>query len=97
MHERYAYAAIVFLALGIADRTILGMWIVFSIVFILNLLAAIPPTDQIGALLPINGPLGVVGSVAMVAITIAVVLFLARSTTDTEAGEDPDAATASSP
>jgi Gpi18-like mannosyltransferase len=97
MHERYAYAAIVFLALGIADRTILGMWIVFSIVFILNLLAAIPPTDQIGALLPINGPLGVVGSVAMVAITIAVVLLLARSTRDTEAGEDPDAATASSP
>ena len=97
MHERYAYAAIVFLALGISDRPILGLWIAFSIVFTLNLLAAVPPTDQIGALLPINGPLGIVGSVAMVAITIAVVLILARSTRDGDANGEPDEASVASP
>jgi Gpi18-like mannosyltransferase len=97
MHERYAYAAIVFLALGIADRPILGLWIAFSIVFTLNLLAAVPPTDQIGVLLPVNGPLGIVGSVAMLAITIAVVLILARSTRGDEADGEQDAAAAPAP
>ena len=97
MHERYAYAAIVFLALGIADRPIFGLWMAFSVVFTLNLLAAVPPTDQIGALLPVNGPLGIVGSVAMLAITIAVVLILARSTRDGEANREPDTAAAPAP
>ena len=97
MHERYAYAAVVFLALGIADRPVLGLWMAFSVVFTLNLLAAVPPTDQIGALLPVNGPLGIVGSVAMLAITIAVVLILARSTRDGEANREPDTAAAPAP
>ena len=97
MHERYAYAAVVFLALGIADRPVLGLWMAFSVVFTLNLLAAVPPTDQIGARLPVNGPLGIVGSVAMLAITIAVVLILARSTRDGEANREPDTAAAPAP
>jgi Gpi18-like mannosyltransferase len=100
MHERYAYGAIVFLALCIADRRILAVWIAFGVVFTINLLAAIPPTDEIGRLLPIDGPLGVAGSVAMVAITIAVLLILVRSSRgepDEPVGAVRDAVPASSP
>ena len=42
--------------------------VAFGVVFTLNLLAAVPPTPEIGALLPIGGWLGIVGSVAMLAI-----------------------------
>lgn len=73
MHERYAYAAVVFLALLIVERRFLLLWLGFGIVFTLNLLAAVPPTTGIGDLLPVGGPLGVAGSIAMLAITIAVV------------------------
>ena len=44
MHERYAYAALVFLALLIPERRFLAIWIAFGVVFTLNLLAAVPPT-----------------------------------------------------
>jgi Gpi18-like mannosyltransferase len=68
MHERYAYGAIVFLLLAFPDRhaawTALGLGVVFT----LNLLAAIPPTTDIGALLPVSGVVGVGGSVAMLTI-----------------------------
>jgi Gpi18-like mannosyltransferase len=72
MHERYAFGALVFLVLLIPERRILALWLVLGVVTTLNLLAAIPPTDQIGALLPISGPLGVAGSIAMIAITLLV-------------------------
>ncbi len=42
MHERYAYGALVFLALLIPERRFLVMWLVFSVAFTLNLLAAVP-------------------------------------------------------
>jgi hypothetical protein len=45
----------------------------------LNLLAAIPPSEQIGALLPISGLLGVAGSLAMIAITLLVLRELVMS------------------
>ena len=70
MHERYAYAAVVFLALLIDDRRILWLWIAFGVVFTLNLLAAVPPTPGIGELLPVAGPLGALGSIAMTAICL---------------------------
>jgi hypothetical protein len=72
MHERYAFGALVFLVLLIPERRILVLWLVLGVVTTLNLLAAIPPSEQIGALLPISGPLGVVGSLAMIAITLLV-------------------------
>jgi hypothetical protein len=72
MHERYAFGALVFLVLLIPDRRILGLWVVLGVVMTLNLLAAIPPSEQIGALLPISGPLGVAGSLAMVTLTLLV-------------------------
>jgi hypothetical protein len=72
MHERYAYGALVFLALLIPDRRVLVTWIVFGVVFTLNLLAAVPPAPRIGELLPVQGLLGIAGSVGMLAVTIVV-------------------------
>jgi hypothetical protein len=89
MHERYAYGALVFLAVLINDRRMLGLWLVFGAVFTLNLLAAIPPTPEIGAALPIFGVLGTVGSVAMVGVTLATVVLLFRSPPG-EAPKPPD-------
>ena len=82
MHERYAYGALVFLALLLPDRRVLGVWLVFGIVFTLNLLAAIPPTPEIGAALPVFGPLGVIGSIVLTvcaAVTIGLSLDERRS------------------
>jgi Gpi18-like mannosyltransferase len=73
MHERYAYGALVFLLLLIDDRRVRALSVAFGVVFTLNLLAAIPPTPEIGDVLPVFGPLGVAGSVAMIAITLACV------------------------
>lgn len=78
MHERYAYAALVFLALLIVDRRVLAVWIVFGVFFTLNLFAAAPPTPEIGRLLPVAGALGIVGSVAITACAVAVLALLSR-------------------
>jgi hypothetical protein len=51
-------------------------------VFTLNLLAAAPPTPEIGAAIPVGGPLGVGGSIAMLAIlggTLAILRGEART------------------
>lgn len=79
MHERYAFGALVFLMLLIDDRRARVLAIAFGVVFTLNLLAAVPPTPEVGTLLPVEGLLGVVGSVAMLAITLACVAMLMRS------------------
>jgi hypothetical protein len=78
MHERYAYPAVVFLALLLPDRRVIMIWLAFSVVFTLNLLAAIPPTPEIGTTLPVFGPLGVLGSLVMTAITASVLWLLLR-------------------
>ncbi len=49
MHERYAYAALVFLVLLLPERRPRWLWLAFGSVFALNLLAAVPPTPAIGA------------------------------------------------
>lgn len=76
MHERYAYGALAFLMLLIPDARVRWLGIAFGLVFTLNLLAAVPPTPEIGSLLPVGGWLGIVGSLAMVAIC-GVALWLA--------------------
>ena len=55
VHERYAYAALIFLAPLIPDRRVLVTWLGLTTVMTLNLLAAVPPTAEIGAVLPIGG------------------------------------------
>ena len=69
MHERYAYPVLAFLLLGVTDRGLRWVSLVFGVVFTLNLLAAIPPIAEIGALLPVAGPLGVAGSTIIVVLT----------------------------
>jgi hypothetical protein len=84
MHERYAYAAVILLIATIPDRR--GLWLAAAagVVFTLNLVAAAPPTPDIGRLVPIAGPVGIVGSLAMVAITILTLRWM----TSPGSGED---------
>ncbi len=70
MHERYAFGALVFLTLLVPEPRIRWLAIAFGIVFTMNLLAAVPPTAQIGAVLPVMGPLGIVGSLAVLVMSI---------------------------
>ncbi len=79
MHERYAYAALIFLVLVVAERRLSWLWLVFGVVFTLNLLAAVPPTPEIEQLLPVAGPLGIAGSIAMIALTFVSLAALRRS------------------
>jgi Gpi18-like mannosyltransferase len=69
MHERYAYAAIVLLLLLVTDARIRWLWIPFAAIFTLNLVAAVPVTPELSAMLPVSGVLGVAGSLAMLALT----------------------------
>ena len=51
--------------------------IAFGVVFTLNLLAAVPPTPaDRRRCCPVDGSLGIVGSVAMLAITAACVVLV---------------------
>jgi hypothetical protein len=95
MHERYAFGALAFLVLAFPDRRAAWLAFAFGVVFTLNLLAAIPPTSEIGAVLPVAGPLGVAGSVAMLAILGATLVFLRieadrSAATRTAAGDAPN-------
>ena len=77
MHERYAYGALIFLMLLLVERPLRALAIGFGVVFTLNLLAAVPPTPEIGAAAPRSpGPLGVAGSVAMIAIAVSCLWLL---------------------
>ena len=78
MHERYAYGALIFLMLLIPEARIRWLGLGFGVVFTLNLVAAIPATDDLGRLLPVGGPLGLAGSIAMVCITVATLYELQR-------------------
>jgi hypothetical protein len=78
MHERYAFGALVFLPLAFPDRRAAWLALAFGVVFTLNLLAAIPPTAEIGATLAVGGPLGIAGSIAMLAILGGTLAVLAR-------------------
>jgi hypothetical protein len=80
MHERYAYPVLIFLALAFPDRRAVALWIAFGVVFTVNLLAAVPPSDEIERILPVGGVLGLVGSVAMTAIGVATFIELRRAT-----------------
>jgi Gpi18-like mannosyltransferase len=76
MHERYAFGVLAFLPLAFPDRRAAWLAAAFGIVFTLNLLAAVPPTPGIAAALPVSGPLGIVGSIAMTGIAIVTLKLL---------------------
>ena len=76
MHERYAYPALIFLLVLFPDRRAVALWATLGVVYTLNLVAAVPPTPALAAILPVDGWLGIVGSVAMTAILIGTLVAL---------------------
>jgi Gpi18-like mannosyltransferase len=86
MHERYAYAAAIFLILLIPEARIRLLAIVLGFVFTLNLWAQVPPTPAFKALLPPDGVVAIVGCVVMLVLTLIVVReVVARRTPATSA------------
>jgi hypothetical protein len=94
MHERYAYAALIIPVLLLARPSVRWWWLAFSVVFFLNLVAAAPPSAEIGGLVPVFGPLGVVGAAAMTALCFWAVALTRRASLDEpepqRAAEAPD-------
>lgn len=73
MHERYTYAGLVFLVLLWPDRRAIGLWVAQGILFAANLVAAVPPAGGPGSLLPVDGIVGLVGSIGMTVVAALVV------------------------
>jgi dolichyl-phosphate-mannose-protein mannosyltransferase len=78
MHERYAYAAFVFLAILIDDRRARWIALALGVVFTLNLVAA-ASKDYLGGILDVTGPVGIAGAVAIVAIALVLVFEMLRA------------------
>jgi hypothetical protein len=78
MHERYAFAAIVFLAPLLPAPRIRWLWLALTITITANLVSAIPATAALGTALPATGALGVAGAVTMLALTAACLALLLR-------------------
>jgi len=70
MHERYAYAALIVVLLLIPDRAVRWMAAVLGVVFTLNLISAVPATPALQAALPVDGALGIAGSILMTGVSI---------------------------
>ena len=79
MHERYAFAALMIPVLLLSHRPTLWWWLAFSVTFFLNLVAAVPPSPDIGAWIPVSGPLGVVGALAMTGLCVWAVVLTRRA------------------
>ena len=79
MHERYAYGALVFLMLLIPERRIRYIALAFGVVFTVNLIAAISAAPDQPDLIPISGAFGVIGSLSMIAITVATLRELSQT------------------
>ena len=78
MHERYAFGALVFLALLLPERGPRTLWVVLTAAVTANLLAAIPPPLPFGPI-PIGGSVGLLGSVAITTVGVACLVLVARS------------------
>ena len=78
MHERYNYGAVVFLLLLLSAPRMCWLNLSFGIVITLNVLAAVPPTAEIHSAFRLSGLLGVLGSIAMLAITGIVCTMLTQ-------------------
>jgi hypothetical protein len=68
MHERYAYASIVFLVFALTDIRAIVLWFALGIIVTANTFMAIPTVDW-WFLAPL-------GSVAMIALTVAALAIL---------------------
>jgi hypothetical protein len=88
MHERYAFAALVFLAPLLGRRPIQVAWGILAVAVSANLVAGAPP-DQLGAIVPVGGLVGLVGSIAMIGATGIVFTVLVADRVD-GSGAAPD-------
>lgn len=86
MHERYAYPAFVFLLMAINGRALLALWAVFSVVFLANLVAAIPPPELT---LPNTAPASLVGAAVITLIALIAVLLTGREEPEHDAIGEP--------
>jgi hypothetical protein len=78
MHERYAYAAVLFLLVLVYDRRAFVLCLVLGVVLTLNLLSAAPANALIQRTLPHSGPVSIVGSIVLTICTIAVLALALR-------------------
>lgn len=78
MHERYSYAAVIFLAAAAAGRKPSVACAALSVVATANIIAAIPPSTVPGSLIPLGGPVGIAGSLAILALAAVVIVELLR-------------------
>jgi Gpi18-like mannosyltransferase len=78
MHERYAYASLVFLAPLLTRPAVRLAWATLAATVSLNIVAAAPPDQLPGSLIPLHGPVGVAGSLAMIVATVFVLALLVR-------------------
>jgi hypothetical protein len=83
MHERYAYPALIFLLLAWPNRLAVWTWLLLAAAVTLNLVAAVPPAGSPGSLIPVSGPVGIIGSIAMTTGFVLVLVGLRRA-------EEPD-------
>jgi hypothetical protein len=96
MHERYAFAALIIPVLLLSERPTRWWWLAFGAVFFLNLVAAAPPSSEVATRLPVFGPLGIAGAVAMTALCLWSVV-LTRQASLSESPTLPAAADATDP
>lgn len=86
MHERYSYPALVLLPLVWPNRLALAAWLVLAVTISLNVVAAIPPVGAPGSLVPLDGPVGLLGSIVMTVATGGVLVGLFRATATSDGG-----------
>ena len=78
IHERYAYASLVFLAPLLARPAVRVAWSILAVTITLNIVAAAPPNQHAGSVIPVFGPIGAIGSAAMIAATVLVLILMVR-------------------
>ena len=87
MHERYSFVALIFVALLIEERWARWLALGLGIVVTANLLAA--ASTYLPFHLQVTGPTGIVGSIAMLGLTLGALFALLRPAATTGAGMPP--------
>jgi hypothetical protein len=78
MHERYSYAAVIFVAAAVSGRARAAAWALLAVTATANVIAAIPPSGVPGSLVPLGGLMGIAGSLAILGTGSAVIAGLVR-------------------